>query len=73
MEKHLHGNVMLCARYTRVIIWVKDQPCIKSGETSFRMKEEVESLVHLSNVYPYKLYGERVGEMEENAKSPRWR
>ena len=33
------------------------------------MEEEVESLVPPSNNYPYQLYGERVDEMEENAKT----
>ena len=35
------------------------------------MEQEVESLVPPSNDYPYgeRVYGERVGELEENAKS----
>ena len=32
-------------------------------------KQEVETLVPPSTGYPYQLYGERVGEMEENAKT----
>ena len=42
------------------------QPYIKSGETTLRMEQEVEPLVPVSNGYHY---GERVDEIEENAKS----
>ena len=41
---------------------------IKSGETSFRLEEDVDYLVLPSNGYLYQVYPERVGEMEENAK-----
>ena len=47
----------------------EEQPYIISGETSFSMEEDVESLVLPSNGYLYYVYGERVGEVEENAKS----
>ena len=29
------------------------QPYVKGGETSFRMEEDVQSLVPPSNIYPY--------------------
>ena len=35
---------------------------------AFSVEEKVESLVPPSNGYLYKVYRERVGEMEENAK-----
>ena len=47
----------------------EEKPYIKSEETSFSVRHKVESLVPASNGYRYQLYGERVGEMEENAKS----
>ena len=32
------------------------------------MEQEVESFTPISNVYIYQVYGQRIGEMEENAK-----
>ena len=45
----------------------EQQPSLNTGESSFNMEEKVESLPSTSNDYLY--YGQRVGEMEENAKS----
>ena len=42
---------------------------MKSGENIFSMEHRVESLIPVSNGYLYQVYGERVGEMEENTKS----
>ena len=46
----------------------EEQPYIKSGETSFSTKQEVESLGPVSNGQLYQVYGESIGVMEENAK-----
>ena len=46
------------------------QPYIRSGETSFSMEEQVEPLVPARNVYPYYLYGERVGEWKRMQEKP---
>ena len=45
----------------------EQEPYIKSGETRFRLEEEVEYLV-----LPLVSVWERIGEIEENAKTARW-
>ena len=59
---------MLDTRFTHTTQYGEEQPYIKSGETRFSMDKEVEPLVPVSNDYLYYVYGERVGEMDENAK-----
>ena len=40
--------------FTRATVWVNSNAILKkSGETSFRLEEEVKYLVPPSNVYPY--------------------
>ena len=46
----------------------EEQPDIKSDDIGFSIKQEVDYFVPVSNDY-LQVYGERVDEMEESAKS----
>ena len=42
---------------------------VNGRENSFNMEQEVESLISVPNGYLYQVYRQKVGKMEENAKS----